>query len=154
MTLCVTRPGRNGEAGAKWANEIAQKRTDAKFELVDINDFNLPLLDEPAPPAMGQYSKPHTNNQRERITRIRFLSLWREALLSSLRFCSSDGPTKKVTTISAIVSESKLWPVLPNTSANTAKSGKALRHGSTPLSSMTTSASEAKPDPCTLTKPQ
>ena len=36
------------------------KRRDAEFELVDIKDFNLPLLDEPVPPSMGQYSKPHT----------------------------------------------------------------------------------------------
>ena len=55
-----TRPGRNGEAVGKWVYEIAQKRSDAEFELVDIKDFNLPLLDEPAPPIMGQYSKPHT----------------------------------------------------------------------------------------------
>src|SRR6202158_3174684 len=55
-----TRPGRNGEAVAKWVNEIAKKRSDAEFELVDIKDFNLPLLDEPVPPSMGQYSKPHT----------------------------------------------------------------------------------------------
>src|SRR2546429_1567239 len=55
-----TRPGRNGEAVAKWVHEIAQKRTDAEFELVDIKDFNLPLLDEPVSPIMGQYSKPHT----------------------------------------------------------------------------------------------
>ncbi|HEV2717165.1 MAG TPA: NAD(P)H-dependent oxidoreductase [Terriglobales bacterium] len=55
-----TRPGRNGEAVAKWVYEIARRRSDAGFELVDIKDFNLPLLDEPAPPSMGQYSKPHT----------------------------------------------------------------------------------------------
>jgi NAD(P)H-dependent FMN reductase len=55
-----TRPGRNGEAVAKWIYEIANKRNDAEFELVDIKDFNLPLLDEPMPPIMGQYSKPHT----------------------------------------------------------------------------------------------
>ncbi|MGH8863286.1 MAG: sigma 54-interacting transcriptional regulator [Burkholderiales bacterium] len=42
-----TRPGRKGEAVAKWVYEIAQKRSDAEFELVDIKDFNLPLLDEP-----------------------------------------------------------------------------------------------------------
>ena len=40
-----TRPGRAGEAVAGWVNELAQKRRDAKFELVDIKDFNLPLLD-------------------------------------------------------------------------------------------------------------
>jgi NAD(P)H-dependent FMN reductase len=55
-----TRPGRNGEAVAKWVYEIAQKRSDAEFELVDIKDFNLPLFDEPMSPMMGQYSKPHT----------------------------------------------------------------------------------------------
>jgi NAD(P)H-dependent FMN reductase len=55
-----TRPGGKGEAVAKWVYEIAQKRSDAQFELVDIKDFNLPLLDEPVPPIMGQYTQPHT----------------------------------------------------------------------------------------------
>ena len=45
-----SRPGCNGEAVAKWVHEIAKKRSDAQFELVDIKDFNLPLLDEPIPP--------------------------------------------------------------------------------------------------------
>jgi len=62
-----TRPGRNGEAVAKWIYEIAKKRTDAKFELVDVKDFNLPLLDEPMPPMMGQYSKPHARTCAARI---------------------------------------------------------------------------------------
>ena len=57
IILGSTRPGRNGEAVAKWVYEIAHKRTDAEFELVDIKDFNL-LLDEPIPPSTGQYSKP------------------------------------------------------------------------------------------------
>src|SRR5437016_10979103 len=60
IILGSTRPNRNGEAVTKWVYEIAQKRTDAEFELVDIKDFNLPLLDEPVPPSMGQYGKPHT----------------------------------------------------------------------------------------------
>src|SRR5712671_1506160 len=55
-----TRPGRNGAAVAGWVFEVAKKRSDAQFELVDIQDYRLPLLDEPAPPSMGQYSKPHT----------------------------------------------------------------------------------------------
>jgi NAD(P)H-dependent FMN reductase len=55
-----TRPGRKGEAVAKWAYDIARKRTDAEFELVDIAEFNLPLLDEPMPPMFGQYSREHT----------------------------------------------------------------------------------------------
>ncbi|HKP12287.1 MAG TPA: NAD(P)H-dependent oxidoreductase [Blastocatellia bacterium] len=55
-----TRPGRNGEAVARWVYEVASKRADAEFELVDIKDFDLPLLDEPMPPSLGQYTQPHT----------------------------------------------------------------------------------------------
>jgi NAD(P)H-dependent FMN reductase len=55
-----TRPGRKAEAVAGWVFDIASKRSDATFEIVDIKDFNLPLLDEPVPPAMGQYTQPHT----------------------------------------------------------------------------------------------
>jgi len=55
-----TRPGRNGAAVAQWAFDVAKKRSDAQYELVDIQDYHLPLLDEPMPPSMGQYSKPHT----------------------------------------------------------------------------------------------
>ncbi len=55
-----TRPGRKAEAVARWVHGIASKRSDAEFEVVDIKDFNLPLLDEAAPPMMGQYIQPHT----------------------------------------------------------------------------------------------
>jgi NAD(P)H-dependent FMN reductase len=55
-----TRPGRKAEAVARWVYEIAKQRRDAEFEVVDIQEFNLPLLDEPVPPSRGQYSKPHT----------------------------------------------------------------------------------------------
>jgi NAD(P)H-dependent FMN reductase len=57
-----TRPGRKGEAVARWVYEIAQKRSDADFELVDVKDFNLPLLDEPMSPIMGQYTHQHTKD--------------------------------------------------------------------------------------------
>jgi NAD(P)H-dependent FMN reductase len=55
-----TRPGRKAADVARWVHGIACKRSDATYELVDIQDFNLPLLDEPVPPLMGQYSKDHT----------------------------------------------------------------------------------------------
>ena len=67
IILGSTRPGRNGEAVAKWVYEIAKKRTDAEFELVDIEEYNLPLLDEPVPPSMGKYSKPHTKKWAAKI---------------------------------------------------------------------------------------
>jgi NAD(P)H-dependent FMN reductase len=55
-----TRPGRKGEDVARWVYDIAAKRSDATFELVDIKDYELPHLDEIMPPSMGQYSQPHT----------------------------------------------------------------------------------------------
>lgn len=55
-----TRPGRVGESVGRWVDHIAQQRQDAEFELVDLKDFNLPLLDEPVSPMKGQYTKPHT----------------------------------------------------------------------------------------------
>jgi NAD(P)H-dependent FMN reductase len=60
IVIGSTRPGRNGESVARWVYEIAAKRSDAEFELLDIKDYNLPLLDEPVPPSMGQYSRAHT----------------------------------------------------------------------------------------------
>ena len=59
IILGSTRPGRNGEAVAKWTYEIASKRTDAEYDL--------PLLDEPVPPSMGQYSKEHTKRWAAKI---------------------------------------------------------------------------------------
>jgi NAD(P)H-dependent FMN reductase len=67
IILGSTRPGRNGEAVSKWMYEIAKKRNDADFELVDVKDFNLPLLDEPIPPSMGKYSKEHTKTWSAKI---------------------------------------------------------------------------------------
>jgi NAD(P)H-dependent FMN reductase len=55
-----TRPGRKAEAVARWVHDLAATRSDASFEVVDIAAFELPLLDEPLPPMMNQYSKPHT----------------------------------------------------------------------------------------------
>jgi NAD(P)H-dependent FMN reductase len=58
-----TRPGRKAEAVGRWVLEIAERRGgrgDAEFELVDLETFALPLLDEPMPPMHGHYTQPHT----------------------------------------------------------------------------------------------
>jgi NAD(P)H-dependent FMN reductase len=60
IIIGTTRPGRKAEAIAQWAHEIARKRTDAHFELLDVASFNLPLLDEPAPATLGPYEHEHT----------------------------------------------------------------------------------------------
>jgi NAD(P)H-dependent FMN reductase len=65
-----TRPGRNGEAVAKWVYELSKKRNDAEFELVDIADYNLPLLDEPYPAIMHNYTKDHTKAWSAKIAEL------------------------------------------------------------------------------------
>jgi len=65
-----TRPGRNSEAVAEWVYEKAAKRKDAEFELVDLKDYNLPILDEPIPASMGQYSNGHTKMWSEKISSL------------------------------------------------------------------------------------
>jgi len=65
-----TRPNRKSPDVAKWVLEIARRRTDADYELVDIKDFELPLLDEPMPPSMGKYEKPHTKQWAAKIASL------------------------------------------------------------------------------------
>jgi NAD(P)H-dependent FMN reductase len=62
-----TRPGRIGEAVARWVYQLAQQRSHAEFELVDIKELDLPLLDEPVPPSQGKYSKKHTKKWAAKV---------------------------------------------------------------------------------------
>ncbi len=65
-----TRPNRKSPDVAKWVLEIARKRSDAGYELVDIKDFELPLLDEPVPPIVGKYQQPHTKRWAAKIASL------------------------------------------------------------------------------------
>ncbi len=67
IILGSTRPNRNGEQVAQWVYEIASRRSDAEFELVDLRDYPLPHLDEPLPPSMGQYQNDHTKAWADKI---------------------------------------------------------------------------------------
>jgi NAD(P)H-dependent FMN reductase len=62
-----TRPNRKSLTVAQWVHELAAKRTDARFEIVDIADHDLPLLDEPTPPSMQKYAHEHTKRWSARI---------------------------------------------------------------------------------------
>jgi NAD(P)H-dependent FMN reductase len=62
-----TRPGRVGESVGRWVYENASKRKDAEFQLIDLKEYNLPLLDEPVPPSMGKYSKEYTKRWAAKI---------------------------------------------------------------------------------------
>ncbi|MDT7788054.1 MAG: hypothetical protein QOF58_6473 [Pseudonocardiales bacterium] len=60
VILGSTRPGRRSEAVAQWVVNVAGLRTDASFELVDLAEVGLPLLDEPVPAIFGEYAHAHT----------------------------------------------------------------------------------------------
>lgn len=65
-----TRPGRKAEAVARWVVELARKRGDAEIELVDLTEYQLPLLDEPSPASLGPYTKEHTKRWAATIDRL------------------------------------------------------------------------------------
>ncbi|MDQ1734350.1 MAG: hypothetical protein QOH56_601 [Pseudonocardiales bacterium] len=67
IILGSTRPGRNGAQVASWVLDIAQRREDAEFELVDLADYPLPHLDEPIPPSLGEYQNDHTKKWAAKI---------------------------------------------------------------------------------------
>ncbi len=61
-----TRPGRSGEKVAKWFHAQI-KDANAEFEIVDLLDYNLPLLDEAMPPSMNNYQNDHTKKWSAKI---------------------------------------------------------------------------------------
>ncbi|NUW38832.1 NADPH-dependent FMN reductase [Nonomuraea rhodomycinica] len=65
-----TRPGRRGRAVAEWvASVAAQEQPEADFEIVDLADFALPLLDEEQPALFGRYGNAHTVRFAEAVSR-------------------------------------------------------------------------------------
>ncbi|WP_350347925.1 NAD(P)H-dependent oxidoreductase [Agromyces sp. G08B096] len=69
IVLGSTRTHRRGAAVADWALATARRTAPegVELELVDIADFALPVLDEPAPGAWGIYAHEHTRRWSEAI---------------------------------------------------------------------------------------
>lgn len=74
-----TRPGRNGNVRGiprkggdvgRWVLDLASKRDDAEFELIDLAEIDLPLFDEPFTPMMTRYTRPHTETWSQTIDRF------------------------------------------------------------------------------------
>lgn len=61
-----TRPGRLGIQVGNWVSENATAGG-VEFELVDLVDYALPLLDEAYPAAMGKYQHEHTRKFSAKI---------------------------------------------------------------------------------------
>lgn len=68
VVLSSTRLERVGPAVAQWAMAQVEARDDATYELVDLADQGLPLLDEPQPASSGVYTKDHTRAWSHKIS--------------------------------------------------------------------------------------
>ncbi|MEE6272486.1 NADPH-dependent FMN reductase [Georgenia wangjunii] len=64
------RPGRQSLNVANWVKSIADERTDAEFEVVDIADFNLPVWDEATPPSFGPGEKAHSRAWSAKVSQF------------------------------------------------------------------------------------
>jgi NAD(P)H-dependent FMN reductase len=60
IVISSTRPGRIGVPVANWFMEQASAHGGFELELVDLQELDLPLLDEPNHPRLKQYTKDHT----------------------------------------------------------------------------------------------
>lgn len=60
VLVASTRPQRKGAAVAQWITAIAKDTGLFDVHLVDLVDFDLPLLDEPNHPAERKYTQQHT----------------------------------------------------------------------------------------------
>ena len=69
VIVASTRPGRSGRSVADWVVTQAQAHEGFRVELVDLADFDLPLLDEPSHPRLRQYEHAHTSRWSETIER-------------------------------------------------------------------------------------
>jgi NAD(P)H-dependent FMN reductase len=55
-----TRPGRAGLPIGQWFFERAKAHAKFQVDLVDLKELNLPLMDEPKHPRLGEYEHEHT----------------------------------------------------------------------------------------------
>ncbi|MEU6729444.1 NAD(P)H-dependent oxidoreductase [Nonomuraea wenchangensis] len=67
-----TRPRRRSAVAARWVAEVAARHRavaagEAAFEVVDLAEYALPVLDEPAPALFGHYRHPHTRRWAETV---------------------------------------------------------------------------------------
>lgn len=60
VVIGSTRPGRVGLPIGQWFVERARLHGKFDVQLVDLKELNLPLLDEPKHPRLGEYEHEHT----------------------------------------------------------------------------------------------
>lgn len=69
VIICSTRPGRKGPAIAQWAAEQARAHGKFTVEVVDLADFDLPILDAVKHPRFGEYESEATKRWSASVAR-------------------------------------------------------------------------------------
>jgi NAD(P)H-dependent FMN reductase len=60
VVIGSTRPRRICRGIAEWVKDAAQTDSPLRYEIVDLAEIDLPLLDEPLKAALGEYEHEHT----------------------------------------------------------------------------------------------
>jgi len=63
-----TRPSRRGHLVADWFFNIAKNHPEFDIEILDLKEINLPLMDEPNHPKLGEYIHNHTKGWSKTIS--------------------------------------------------------------------------------------
>jgi NAD(P)H-dependent FMN reductase len=69
VVIASTRPGRLGAPIAHWFRSAAEEHAGFSVELVDLAAMDLPMLDEPKHPRLGQYQHEHTKRWSKVVDR-------------------------------------------------------------------------------------
>lgn len=67
IVIASTRPDRIGLPVGQWFFERARRHGKFEVELLDLKEQNLPLVDEPRHPRLGQYEHAHTRAWSARV---------------------------------------------------------------------------------------
>jgi NAD(P)H-dependent FMN reductase len=63
-----TRPGRRGPIISRWVIDVAKSNPAFNVEHLDLEEINLPFLDEPHHPRFQNYTKQHTRDWSKTIS--------------------------------------------------------------------------------------
>jgi NAD(P)H-dependent FMN reductase len=69
LIIGTTRPNRFADVPAQWLMRAAAERSDLTLEVLDLRDWPLPMLEEPAPPSAtgGVYTNPVCERWRRKL---------------------------------------------------------------------------------------
>ncbi|GAB3562088.1 NADPH-dependent FMN reductase [Amycolatopsis endophytica] len=69
IVIGSVRSERKGEQVAKWVEAAASERDDARFEVLDLRDFDVPLFTSPVVPAAAnrQYDSPNVTRWSQAV---------------------------------------------------------------------------------------